>query len=135
MSDITGNALTVEFCYSWNGEDFRSGTFGSLGAALCSAAADNDGEHTHVYIGKAQRPINSQFFPNAEDVIEHIENQAYDYGGEFAEDYMDVSSEANEDLNNQLHALLDSWCKKHGLHPDFYQVYSVKEYLLPPIVK
>lgn len=124
-----------EYCYSWNGEDFKSGTFDSVKAALADAATDNDDEHTHVHIGEVERPSNSQFFPDAGDVIEHMENQAYDYGSEYAVDYPDVSDEAKAELNEQLAALLDTWCQKHGVSPNFYQVSGVKEYPVPAIVK
>ncbi|TND52037.1 hypothetical protein CF123_18140 [Aeromonas veronii] len=118
----------VEYCHSWNGEDFKSGTFDSVKAALADAAADNDEGHTIVHIGKVDRPCNSQFFPDAGDVIEHMENQSYDYGGEYAMDYLDVSDEAKAELDAQLADLLDAWCKKHDVSPNFYQVVGAKEY-------
>lgn len=125
----------AEYCYSWNGEDFKSGTFDRVKDALADAAADNDDEHAHVHIGKVERPSNSQFFPDAGDVMDHMENQAYDYGGEYAVDYLDVSDEAKAELNEQLSALLDAWCKKHEVSPNFYQVTSVKKYPVPATAK
>lgn len=75
-----------EYCYSWNGEDFKGATFDTIKAALADAAAENDRENTCVHIGKVDHPCNSMFFPDAGDVIEHMENQAYDYGSEWAVD-------------------------------------------------
>lgn len=117
-----------EYCYSWNGEGFKSDTFYSVKDALAAAAADNEEDNAHVHIGKVDRPSNSQFFPDAGDVIEHMENQASDYGGEYAEYYPDVSEEAKAELGDQLAALLDAWCERHDVSPNFYQVVAVKEY-------
>lgn len=133
-SDVYSTNHT-EYCYSWNGEDFSSVTFDSIEIALYGAADDNNGDHTHVYIGTVNRPSNSQFFPDASDVIEHMGNQACDYAGEYADDYPNVSSDAESELNEQLVSLFDHWCKKHGVYPSFYQVDSIKEFPLPPIIK
>lgn len=123
----------TEYCYSWNGEDFKGDTFDTIKAALADAAAENDGDNTHVHVGKVEHPSNSQFFPDAGDVIDHMANQAYDYGGEYAEYYPDVSDEAKEELNVQLVALLEAWCQKHEVSPSFYQVSNVKEYPIPAV--
>lgn len=135
ISSATVSTNRAEYCYSWNGEDFKSGTFDSVKAALDDAVADNDGEHTHVYIGQVERPSNSCFFPDAGDLLEHMDSQAYDYAGEYSADYLDVSDEAKAELNELLSSLLDSWCRKHGVSPSFYQVGNVKEYPLPAMTK
>lgn len=126
----------AEYCYSWNGEDFEGNTFDTIKAALAAAAAENDDEHTHVHVGTVERPSNSFFFPDADDVIDHMADQAYDYGNEYAADYLDVvSDEAKAELNEQLETLLDAWCVKHGVSPDFYQVGGVKEYPVPAMAE
>ncbi|MGP7732977.1 hypothetical protein [Oceanimonas smirnovii] len=121
----------TEYCYSWNGEDFKSDTFSSVKAAMADAAVENDGEHGVVYIGKVSRPDNSMFFPDAGDVIEHMAEQADDFAGEYASDYPDVSDEAKAELAERLETLLNAWCEKHGVSPAFYQVRDVKERSLP----
>lgn len=126
---------STEYCYSWNGEDFNSGLFKSAEEALAEAAEENDNGHPLVHVGKASRPSNSRFFPDASDLIEHMGNQAADCGGEYAADYPDVSADAIADLDKQLESLLSAWCDKHGVGPSFYQIDEVKEYPLPTKIK
>ncbi len=121
----------TEYCYSWNGEDFSRGVFDSIPAALADAAGDNDEGLGTVHVGEVSRPCNSLFYPDADDVIDHMITQADDYAGEYASDYPDVSAEEKADLSKQLEALLDAWCQKCGISPTFYQVRNVKEYPLP----
>lgn len=121
----------TKYCYSWNGEDFKSDTFDSVQEALADAAVENDGEYFLVYVGEASRPSNSMFFPDAHVLIEKMYEQAGDYAGEHASDYPDASTEAVDDLTAQLHKLLSNWCEKHGIGPAFYQVSSVKEHTIP----
>lgn len=125
----------TEYCYSWNGEDFNSGTFDSVQEALADAAVENDGEYFLVYVGEASRPSNSMFFPDAHVLIEQMYEQAGDYAGEHASDYPDASTEAVDDLTVQLHKLLSDWCEKHGISPTFYHIDNTKEYPIPATVK
>lgn len=127
--------MNTEYCYSWDGEDFKSDVFGSVKAALADAEIEDDGEHGVVYIGKVSRPDNSMFFPDAGDVIEHMAGQADDYAGEYASDYPDVSDEAKTELAEQLETLLNAWCEKHSVSPTFYQVHDVKEHPLSTTAK
>lgn len=129
------NKKQTEYCYSWNGEDFKSDIFGSVKAAIADAAIEDDGEHGVVYIGKVSRPDNSMFFPDAGDVIEHMAEQADDYAGEYASDYPDVSVDARAELAEQLKDLLSAWSEKHEIFPTFYQVSGVKEYPIPATAK
>lgn len=49
-------------------------------------------------------------------------------GGDYAEDYVDVSKEAIDELTDALSGLLDGWCKKHGVSPKFHRVLNSKPY-------
>ena len=56
--------------------------------------------------------------------------QAEDVGGEHANDYPDVSKEAEVELTQQLEALLSKWCEKHEVTPTFYAVKESQAYNL-----
>ncbi|QHB83406.1 hypothetical protein GIS01_15195 [Aeromonas veronii] len=124
-----------EYCYSWNDELFDSGTFGSIEDALADAVENSDdgdvGWRTEVYIAEAIAFKNSTFYPDASWVLEHMGERAWGEIGECADEYPDVSKEAREDLDAQLSAMLDSWCEKHGVSPQFYRVRNSKLYQLP----
>lgn len=64
-------------------------------------------------------------FVSEEDVIELIADRAYDYGGEAAEDFPDVSDEAARELA----AFLAAWQAKH-CKPNFYRIRNVKHYTI-----
>lgn len=116
------------WCYSLNNEDYSSGTFDSIQSALSAgqkAANESiaDGEIVNViYVAKAKQQHNCSFFPDGSDIIEHMALQADDVGGDWANDYPDVSEEAEQELTTELHALLEKWCEKHGVSPSFYMV-------------
>ena len=113
------------WCFSLNGEDYSHGTYSSTKAALEAAqkaAADDGGSVQLLYIAKAETQSNHSFFPDGSDIIEHMADQADSVGGDWANDYPDVSSEAEQELTKELHELLEKWCKKHDVSPSFYLV-------------
>jgi len=115
--------------YTFDEEFFTNGNFTSKEKALDAARKDapterdtNDQPFTSVFIGRTKPCVNSQFFPGGDDLTEHMQNQASDVGGEYADDYPNVGSEAEDELTNELHDLLERWCKKHNVEPSFYIV-------------
>lgn len=120
------SAKKDEYCYSFNGEDFVPGTYLNIKDALANAAEEND--CNVVYVGKVVRPVNSDFFPSASNVLQSMSESAYEKGREYAANYPDVSPEALLELEEQLKTLLDAWCNKYDVTPDFYEVIDIKEY-------
>lgn len=116
------------WCYSLNNEDYSSGTFDSVQSALSAgqkAAKESitDGQKVDfIYVAKAKQQHNCSFFPDGSDIIEHMANQADDFGGDYTNNYPDVSDEAERELTAELHALLEKWCEKHDVSPSFYLV-------------
>lgn len=115
------------WCYSFDGESFTSGAFTSADNALQDAIKEAD-ESAKVYLAPCETYDNSRFFPDADELINYMGNQADDVGGEFANDYPDVSEEAENELTEKLHALLNEWCDKHGVAPSFYGVRTAELY-------
>ena len=118
-----------QYCWSWNDEEYDSGTFNSIGDALEDACECADDE-TEVYIGEVVPFSNSSFYPDGSWVTEHMQEQAWCNGGDYAEYYVDVSKEAIDELTDELSGLLDNWCKKHGVSPKFHRVINSKQYAI-----
>lgn len=121
MSVTTNNPAIDESgkCWSVDEEDFNSITLGDL--------LDNHEDlkvGDIVYVGDATTPIYSHIC-DAGDVIDTMRDRASDIGGEYAEDYPNVSSEAEEELNK----FLSVWIGKHA-HPTFYTVSNIRPYVL-----
>lgn len=128
MVEVSSQKKDGLWCYSLDNEDYSSGTFASVKSALTAGqkeAKDKiaDGEKVDViYVAKAEQQHNYSFFPDGGDIIEHMADQADAEGGDYANNYPDVSDEAKQELTTQLHALLEKWCETHGVSPSFYKV-------------
>ena len=77
-----------------------------------------------VYFGEGNPPDPGMWIC-AEDVIEQLACRADDECGEFAEDYPDVSPDAQKELDD----LLETWARKH-CQPTFYVIRNAKEYVI-----
>lgn len=78
-----------------------------------------------VYFGTARPPRFSEFC-DASDVIELITDRGNDFGGEYADGFMDdVSDEAERELTK----LLEEWMRAN-VTVNFFQISDVREYVL-----
>lgn len=62
---------------------------------------------------------------DADFVIDNIAERGYDEGGEWAEDFPDVSAEAREELET----FLSAWQSKHCI-ANFWKIKNTKEYTI-----
>ena len=129
--------MVNQYCYSWDGKNYNNGTFNSAQEALDDAIkesvehqADEGINPDSVYIAKAMTYQNSFFYPDAEIITEHMACNAYDQGGEHADDYPDFDKDAEAELTKMLHEVLDKWCTKHEISPSFHQVGPAVRYCL-----
>lgn len=67
---------------------------------------------------------------NADKVLDGIAVEAYDYGGEFAEGYLEnVKRDHKDELSELLNKTLYKWLEKYPQYkPDFYRVVSIHRY-------
>ena len=107
-------------CWSINNEDFNCDTLDEL---LEDCQGDVRPGQT-VYFGTAKAPTIGSFI-SVDSVIEDIAARAYDFGGEWADDYPDVTLEHKA----KLQALLESWLAECPA-PRFYRVVDAKPYVL-----
>lgn len=108
-----------EECWSSDGDNFCHASLGDL--------LDCDGPFEAgrvVYVADAVRPTPEDLI-GADDVIETIACRGSDYGGEWADDFPDVTKEAVAELDALLHA----WVTKH-CEINFWQVVNVREHVL-----
>lgn len=103
--------------WSIDGEDF---SFDSLVAAMDCMHPPKVG--TVVYFGEASRPDHHTFIC-ADDVIDAMQAQASDVGGEHADDYASVSDAEKKELEDLLHEWQDKHCTA-----DFWSISDSKEY-------
>ncbi len=62
-------------------------------------------------------------------MIESVQADAYDEGGEYAENYLDdVTKEQREELEEQLDVVFNAWLEKHDLYPNFYTIPAHETY-------
>lgn len=95
--------------------------FDSLGELLDS---DTFEVGQTVYFGE-KAAVNPTRWVDVDIVLDALGDRAYDYVGEAASDYPDVSQEARDELE----ALLSAWVAKHA-QPSFYAVKNITEYTI-----
>lgn len=66
----------------------------------------------------------------ADDILEKLEQQAYEECGEAAEDWNTFSykkdREKLDELSNQLTEVVKAWLKKYNRIPDFYKIENIE---------
>ena len=110
----------IKECWSINNEDFNCDTL----TELLEANQGDIRPGQTVYCGTAKAPALSSFV-DVDSVIDNFAERAYDFGGEWAEDYPEVSPEHEA----KLQAFLESWLAECPA-PRFYQVVDAKPYVL-----
>ena len=122
LADVAGDKPATDEsgkCWSVDNEDFNNLTLGDL---LDDHEDLKVGDT--VYVGDATIPRASQLCDSS-DVIEMMGDRASDIGGEYADDYPDVSSEAKAELDE----FLAKWIGKHA-RPTFYTASNFRPYVL-----
>lgn len=104
-------------------EDLFGGAYETREEAL--AIAKQDGQ---PFIAENEpSPRASRFFPDAQSVIENMQESTYDDYGESADDWLsDVTRDQRAELHEALAKAVDEWADKHGLQPTFFTVKNVE---------
>lgn len=115
--------------YSLNGEDYF-GLCDSKEEAIKEGEAEaREYEKDSFFVARAVITFQPHIY--AEDVIEEIQQNAYDNGGEYAETYLDdVQRKHRDELEEKLNEVLSNWINKYGYKPNFYSVEDVEIYRL-----
>jgi len=79
------------------------------------------------HVGTKEEDLNGLVYFDAEDILENIQERAYDEVGEVADDYVDdVTWEQLAELQDTLKDVLKEWFTKHQHYPTFYAVHNVE---------
>ena len=125
---MKGEMKMSKWGYSLNGEDYF-GLYDSKEEAIKEGETEaREYEKDSFFVARA---ITFQPHIYAEDVIEEIQQNAYDNGGEYAETYLDdVQRKHRDELEEKLNEVLSNWMNKYGYTPNFYSVEDVETYRL-----
>ncbi len=136
--------------YTWEFDEseeyWQNGTFDTIEECIRDAKEcmkDNyTGKHDVIYVGET---IAFEPWVLGPDVIEHLEQQAFDECGEAAEGWdvwNKLRQKGNEqkdaawnELSQQLTDVVNRWLEKHGLIPDFYNIVNIREVALDGTVQ
>lgn len=112
-----------KWCVSGDGENFDA-TFDTKEEAIQEGKAL---QYDTIYVGQCV----DDFAPHidTDDVIERLQEEAYDIGGEYAETYLeDVTKEQKEELEEQLNDVLSTWLAKYKHEVNFYSVDNIEKF-------
>ena len=89
-----------------------------------------DDSYDTVYVGE-----NIPFVPtvDAELLLDRISEEAYEFAGDFAENWYgyDYNKRGElDELSNELSKVVHAWMKKYGYYPEFWQVTNIEPYPL-----
>ena len=119
----------IKYAYSFNGEEYE-GPFDSYDEALQAAKDENldeyhDDRYEVAYIGEC---VWYKPHVSADNVIEAVQDDAYEQAGVFASHYLDdVTEEHRNMLESLLTGIFNIWAKDYGYKPAFFTVENVKE--------
>ena len=117
----------MTYSYSFDDEHFN-GEFETIEETLKEAENDSCGDYKEVYIGE-----NGVFKPfvDGDDIIERVQQEAFDEVGEIAEIYLDnVAVSHTQELSSLLTNTFNEWAKKYGYEPNVFPVNNIKKYAL-----
>lgn len=122
-----------KYCYSFNKEDYNEGRDTikeTLEEAKRETRVDSKlyetKEEPLVWIAETIYP---QPLIDLDNVLEQLQDQAYDMGSDYAEDYLgDVSNEDLKELEEKLNAVFLEWQNKHNYQPHFFSWKNEKLY-------
>ena len=81
-----------------------------------------------IFVGQCEfyRPSLSN---SGYDVIEAVQCQAQDEGGEWADDYLDdATRDQIEELESGIEAVFQEWIQKYNFYPNFYTIPAADVY-------
>ena len=120
--------INDKWVYSMDEEVFSNSDYFDTKEEAIEAGEEyaKDCGYSQYYVGQCK-----EFIPrvDAEDLIERMQEQAYEEVGEVTEDWLeDATSEAINELAEELHMLFQKWMKKYSLEPSFYRVEAIDSY-------
>jgi hypothetical protein len=124
---IVKKSVEQEWFYSTDGEEYNHREIEEAIDDVCDNVLEGEtplGRIVYCGVGIKPEPIE---LCDAADIIDTLADRAWDWGGEHADGFPNVSKEATDELNE----LLKLWYNKH-LSVDFWRIdtKTVKEYVI-----
>ena len=102
----------------------------SIEECIQQARDMNDANYQTVYIGESIPFIPSEHL-NVDAILDNLEEQAYEFAGEAAEDWLTYEYKKREEmaeLTDSIGRIVDEWLKKYGRYPTFCSIENVTGY-------
>lgn len=118
--------MSKQYAYSFDNEYFGACVFDSKEEALADARKEAKTDDKIVYIGEVN------FYEEdcsglASDVAERLQERAYDEVDELADNYMELTKEEEEILEERLKKVVLDFQKEFNHKPTFYTVSDIEE--------
>lgn len=126
--------------YAWtfdeDDEYWTSGMLDSIEECLAEAEIANEldnHQHKYVYVGWCEE---FDVYVNAADVLERLEEDAYDEFGEVAEEWdalyykLDKADGSLDELSDQITNIVTEWLKNKKRLPGFYKIRKIEKFPL-----
>ena len=104
----------------------------SIEECIQQAREMNDANYQTVYIGESIPFVPSEHL-NVDALLDNLEEQAYEFAGEAAEDWRTYEYKKREEmaeLTDSIGRIVDEWLKKYGRYPTFCSIENVTGYNL-----
>lgn len=117
--------------YSWsfnkNDELWNQDTFDTVEECIENAKKNEVYSGETIAVGEC---IPYVPYIDADDIIERIEEQAYEHAGEASEGWLSYSNDEKDRLTEQLTEVLEKWIKDTNNEPSFYHIEDIREITL-----
>lgn len=121
--------MKKQYAYSFDNLNFGNSVFESKEETLADARKSANMDNKVVYIGKVE------FYKEtcsglASDVVELLQQKAYNELEDLANDYMELSKEEETILEEMLKETILKFQEKYNHEPNFFTVYSIEKIIL-----
>ena len=114
-----------EYAYSFDDEFYGFCTFDSKEEALANARTQANKDDLFVYIGEVNH-YEEDCSGLASDVVEKLQENAYNEVDDLAQNYMELTKEEEEILEERLKKVILDFQKEFNHKPDFWYVTDIE---------
>lgn len=115
--------------YSWSlnedDEFWNNGTFDTIEECIDDAV-----RNYHLMKGETiaiGETVSFRVCIDAEDIIERIEDEAYEHAGESSEGWLSYTNKERDTLSERLTKCVEEWLTETNNEPSFYRIDNIRE--------
>ena len=115
--------------YSWSldkdDEIWNNGTFDTIEECINDAV-----RNYHLMKGETiaiGETVSFGVYIDADDIIERIEDEAYEHAGESSEGWLSYTNEERDNLSERLTECVEKWLAETNNEPNFYCIDNIRE--------